>query len=740
MHHTGLSMDQRDSAEEIDSDKQTLCFSCGQSHAPDDNHSYTYPEEVDDDLVCHICLQPLLQPMDTPCGHTYCTACLTNLLLEKDFCPVDRKPVMLQHCKKSNILVNKLLDKLLVMCPFPDHCQDIVQRCDLESHLKNRCKGAAHYGLSGDRKRWPQDDNNTDCTANMTIATVPSELSSSAAVTVLTEDLGLVNPAFASSAEDSLSEGCSENPSRSNSKKFRNFERNSTRSRSFKKLNRAFSVLRRTKSGIEITSLANENRDITQATTTFHEQVLPRYHLIPDGEITSIKINRSSASEKLGISVVGGNESPLVHIIIQDVYRDNAIARDGRLLPGDMILKVNGIDISNVPHSYALSTLKQPCQVIKLTVLREQKYRCRSTAYSLEHHHTRDDSFHIILTKSYQDEQLGIKLVRKQDEEGVFVFNLLEGGVAARDRQLRENDRVLAINGHDLRHGTPESAAQLIQVSEERVHFVVSRQTRQQTPDILQEGNTNNGNSSLPCSDGRNSPNKNFLHAVTCHEKIVTVHKEPSESLGMIVAGGIACRDWDLPIYVTSVEPDGVLGRDGRIKRGNILLNVNGLELTGITRSEAVTILKNISSPVTLKALELRGYETSEVNNLNSPPDPNHNFQENDEWSLPWVTWLGLPRYLYSCRDITLRKSTGSLGFCVVGGFEESHGNQPFFIKSVVEGTPAYNDGRIRCGDMLLAVNSKTTSGMTHASLVKMLKEVRGKVMLTLLSWPGSYL
>ncbi|XP_043917359.1 E3 ubiquitin-protein ligase LNX isoform X2 [Protopterus annectens] len=629
---------------------------------------------------------------------------------------------------------------LLLVLPWLSPANYIDNLGNLHILYSELCKGATHYGLSGDKKRWFQDDNNTDCTSNMTVATVPSEISSSAAVTVLTEDLGLVNPAFTSSTEDSHSETSSENPSRSNSKKFRHFERNSTRSRSFKKLNRALSVLRRTKSGLEMTNLADENRDITQATATFYEQALPRYHLIPDGEITSIKINRFSASEKLGISVVGGNESPLVHIIIQDIYRDSAIARDGRLLAGDIILKVNGIDISNVPHSYALSTLKQPCQVIKLTVLREQKYRCRSIAYPLEHHHMRDDSFHIIITKSYQDEQLGIKLVRNPDENGVFVFNLLEGGLAARDGQFRLNDRVLAINGHDLRHGSPEAAAQLIQASEERVHFVVSRQTRQQTPDILQEGNASNGNNSLPCPDGRNSPNKNFLHAVTCHEKIVTVHKEPYESLGMIVAGGVACRDWDLPIYVTCVEPDGVLGRDGRIKRGDILLNVNGLELTGITRSEAVAILKNISSPVALKALELRGCETSEVNNLSSPSDPNHNFQENDEWSLPWVTWLGLPRYLYSCRDIVLRKSTGSLGFCVIGGFEESHGNQPFFIKFVVEGTPAYNDGRIRCGDMLLAVNNKTTSGITHASLVKMLKELRGKVMLTILSWPGSFL
>lgn len=67
------------------------------------------------------------------------------------------------------------------------------------------------------------------------------------------------------------------------------------------------------------------------------------HHLIPDGELTSIKITRVDPSDPLAISIVGGNETPLVRILIQDIYREGVIARDGRLLPGDMILKVSVI-------------------------------------------------------------------------------------------------------------------------------------------------------------------------------------------------------------------------------------------------------------------------------------------------------------------------------------------------------------------------------------------------------------
>lgn len=100
--------------------------------------------------------------------------------------------------------------------------------------------------------------------------------------------------------------------------------------------------------------------------------------------------------------------------------------------------------------------------MLRLTVLREQKFRSRNNR--LDTYGPRDDSFHVTLNKSSPEEQLGIKLVRKVDEPGVFIFNVLDGGVAGRHGQLEENDRVIAINGHDLRYGSPESAAQLIQV------------------------------------------------------------------------------------------------------------------------------------------------------------------------------------------------------------------------------------------------------------------------------------
>lgn len=117
---------------------EALCSECGQIHRAWENHLYNYRLEVDDDLVCHICLQPLVQPLDTPCGHTFCARCLRSFLQERDFCPLDRAHLQLQVCRRSSILVHKLLDKLSITCPLTLSCSLSMPRCDLEAHLKHR--------------------------------------------------------------------------------------------------------------------------------------------------------------------------------------------------------------------------------------------------------------------------------------------------------------------------------------------------------------------------------------------------------------------------------------------------------------------------------------------------------------------------------------------------------------------------------------------------------------------------
>ncbi|XP_052339674.1 ligand of Numb protein X 2a [Oncorhynchus keta] len=751
---------------------EALCPECGQIHRAWENHLYNYRLEVDDDLVCHICLQPLVQPLDTPCGHTFCARCLRSFLQERDFCPLDRERLHLQVCRRSSILVHKLLDKLSVSCPLAPACSLSMPRCDLEAHLKHRCPGTqcqqtslegppCDPGEEGAMVTSPSKSprsHQTETDLQEESSSSPPGVTSTAgnSIPMWTDEPGSDNPAFEESNEEDSVVGLE-----------------CVVPRVKRPLSNPCIHLLRTASS------ASSGWDSPESPPLSAEEGSVKLPSLPEGEITTIEVHRSNPYVELGISIVGGNETPLINVVIQEVYRDGVIARDGRLLAGDQILQVNSVDISNVGHTFARSTLARPCATLQLTVLRERRCVSRpppSTTPSVPHAPcstpegtpSSPASLRITLQKRDSSEQLGIKLVRRTDEEGVFVLDLLDGGLAAKDGRLCSNDRVLAVNEQDLRHGTPEQAAQIIQASGERVYLLIGRPSKPTLP----PPSSSTSSRDLYCHDhflpnhhhhhhsfspnpstvptcahlARSSTHRDLSQCVTCKEKHITVKKETHESLGMTVAGGRGSKSGELPIFVTSVQPHGCLSRVGRIKQGDILLSINDQDLTYLSHSEAVGTLKaSAASPsVQLRALEVSMVE--EPDQDMSPEDqllPTHHHTHDSDfdssWSPSWVLWLGLPSFLHSSHEIVLRRShPGSWGFSIVGGYEENHSNQAFFIKTIVLGTPAYYDGRLKCGDMIVAVNGLSTAGMSHSALVPMLKEQRSRVALTVVSWPGS--
>ncbi|XP_061786580.1 ligand of Numb protein X 2b isoform X2 [Nerophis lumbriciformis] len=665
-----------------------VCKECGQQHEGLDSHLYEYPEDVDDELMCHICLQPLIRPMDTPCGHTYCFYCLSSFLKEQDFCPVDRQRLQLNHCRPSSLLVRNLLDKLTVVCPHTAECQKQMQRCELQPHLHNRCPAFRRLREEAEKRKRPSWNElkarKGDC--ELSAADAKHSETPPHSATRDQPDPGLINPAFEESEEDNT-------PLRSS--------------------------------------------------------------LVAESNV--VELFREEPGEDLGLRIVGGKDTPLGNIVVQEILRDLQAARDGRLAPGDHILEVNDISLASVPHARAIAVLRQP-GLLRLTVMQEKGFKPKeprsdqhapsSTAPQTPHGaHAKATSAHTVLqvtlVKNQRTEPLGIKLIRKLDESGVFILDLLSGGLAAKDGKLKNNDKVLAINGHELRHGTPESAAHIIQASEMRVNFVVMRLV-ETTEEGGSQGRAVRRMPDLQYFRRHSTYMKDPPGGFSSQEKTVTVKKEPRLSLGITIAGGRDCRS-RLPVYITSVQPIGCLHRDGIIKRGDVLLSINGVDLTQLSYSEAVSALKaQAAQPqVALRVIQTtsenrqedgEGAGADRADAVEDAREDAHN------WTPMWTRWLGLPSHMHWCRDVLLQKSNSeSWGFSIVGGYEESHGQQqPFFIKTIVPGTPAHFDGRLKCGDEIVAVNGATTVGMNNSSLIPMLKLQRNKVALTVVSWPGS--
>ncbi|XP_052799031.1 ligand of Numb protein X 2-like [Mya arenaria] len=503
---------------------------------------------------------------------------------------------------------SRLLDKLLVVCPNTDHCEEVLPRVDLEAHLAHRCRGTV-----------------TRCIR-----------------------AGL---------------GC---------------------------------TFRGPRSGLQAHLWE----------CAYREQNAGK-NPVMKGEVTTIEIERDQID--LGISIVGGCDTPLVCVVVQEVFPDGAVSRDGRLQPGDQILEVNGDDLSQASHYQARAILGQYSQVCTLTVYREADD---------ERPIEKEEILKISLTK-IKGKHLGIKLVGKRHAPGLYILNLVPNGFAVLEGGLRIDDRVLEINGVDVAFSSQEHAAAIIQASPDRVQFVVSRTSRPRTPDL---------GWCRPAVLG--SLDAEMAAAVwpicrKSREIHITIHKELHESLGISIAGGAASPRGDTPIYVTNINPHGCLAKSEQVQRGDVLMAVNGASLMGLSHPEAVARIKanTSSNVVTLRIVEAP--ETC-IGSGNFVPS--------------WLFWQQLPNACKTVRTVTLLRGSagGSLGFSVVGGADCPQGPLTVYIKSLVADTPAFNDGRLKCGDQIKSVNDVSLEHVAHSKAVRILKQATGAVSLRVVSWPGT--
>ena len=85
-------------------------------------------------------------------------------------------------------------------------------------------------------------------------------------------------------------------------------------------------------------------------------------------------------------------------------------------------------------------------------------------------------------------------------------------------------------------------------------------------------------------------------------KKIIKLHRGPS-GLGFTIVGGKGSPQGDRPIYINRVCDEGAAARDGRIRAGNLLLAVNGVNFANVTHHYAADTLKYLQGDVELTVL-----------------------------------------------------------------------------------------------------------------------------------------
>ncbi|XP_064295152.1 multiple PDZ domain protein isoform X4 [Phalacrocorax carbo] len=473
-------------------------------------------------------------------------------------------------------------------------------------------------------------------------------------------------------------------------------------------------------------AVKNTSRSSTPATLASDPATCP---IIPGCETT---IDISKGRTGLGLSIVGGADTLLGAIIIHEVYEEGAASKDGRLWAGDQILEVNGIDLRNATHDEAINVLRQTPQKVRLTVYRDEAQYKEEDMY---------DVLNIELQKK-PGKGLGLSIVGKRNDTGVFVSDIVKGGIADTDGRLMQGDQILTVNGEDVRNANQEAVAALLKCSLGTVRLEVGRikagpfhsERRVSQSSQVSEGSGSLSSFSFPVS-GSSAPEvfesglkKNTTASEIQGLRTVEIKKGPADSLGVSIAGGVGSPLGDVPIFIAMMHPNGVAAQTQKLRVGDRIVSICGTSTEGMTHSQAVSLLKNASGTVELQVVA--GGEVSVITGQQQdPPTSSLSFAGLTSTSI-FQDDLGPPQY----KTITLDRGPDGLGFSIVGGYGSPHGDLPIYVKTVFAKGAAAEDGRLKRGDQIIAVNGQSLEGVTHEEAVAILKRTKGTVTLTVLS------
>ncbi|XP_073992634.1 scribble planar cell polarity protein isoform X3 [Rhodnius prolixus] len=167
---------------------------------------------------------------------------------------------------------------------------------------------------------------------------------------------------------------------------------------------------------------------------------------------------------------------------------------------------------------------------------------------------------------------------------GIFISHIVPGGIAASSGKLRMGDRIIKAYGEDLTKCKHQEAVMTLLKPSNEITLTVQH-------DPLPEGFQD-----------------------------LTIVRQEGEKLGMHIKGGLRGHRGnpldksDEGVFISKINSGGAAKRDGRLKVGMRLLEVNGVSLLGASHQEAVNTLR--TAGLNIHLVVCKGYDKGEVDKL----------------------------------------------------------------------------------------------------------------------------
>ncbi|CAH1153413.1 unnamed protein product [Phaedon cochleariae] len=187
-------------------------------------------------------------------------------------------------------------------------------------------------------------------------------------------------------------------------------------------------------------------------------------------------------------------------------------------------------------------------------------------------------------------------------------------------------------------------------------------------------------------------------------------------SLGITLSGG---TDENKDITIHRIRYASIAYQDGRLKRGDKILSVNGKVTKGLTHSEAVELLKeavidfeivieegdnNLLSPTSTTPLQRRSSSMSVLSDIKTSS------VDVVEKTANFV--------------IQMQKESSGLGFSIEGGKDSPQGDVPLVVRKIFTGGPADKCGELKVGDEIIKINEVKLANLSRIEAWNLMKRI----------------
>ncbi|KAF2368896.1 PDZ domain [Trinorchestia longiramus] len=310
----------------------------------------------------------------------------------------------------------------------------------------------------------------------------------------------------------------------------------------------------------------------------------------------SVKVERTTGG--LGLSIAGGHGSTPYKGSDQGIFisrvAEGGPAYAAGLRVGDKVLSVNGVEVEAVDHYDAVNIMREAGAQLHLVVLRELPAteptqvgeEVRGLVAPGLHNHLAPATSVLTSTPLTGVASVTNTSIASSGSGGGVPLTPVAGiAAAASHPAVASSSYTPGAAGVPLSpphagvSSTPVPAARGAAAVE-----VVSPALRLQQPAL-------NG---VPATDAED------LQVV--RETICTTLVRNHEGLGFSIAGGGHAMAEQQPLFIKSISEGGVAAKDGKLRVGDRLISINGVDLDGARHDQAVSLLTGLDRFVRLVA------------------------------------------------------------------------------------------------------------------------------------------